>query len=90
MAKALRRWHVLITSRLYGRWDYIFSFIKTFRNHAAFVMPDRGEVTMTVHFLRSYSLLVIKTCHRRKAFAMGGMAAQIPNRLGPAGSKRLC
>ncbi len=66
-----------------GRWDYIFSFIKTFRNHAAFVLPDRGEVTMTVHFLRSYSLLVIKTCHRRKAFAMGGMAAQIPNRRDP-------
>ena len=66
-----------------GRWDYIFSFIKTFRNHAGFVLPDRGEVTMTVHFLRSYSLLVIKTCHRRKAFAMGGMAAQIPNRRDP-------
>ncbi len=66
-----------------GRWDYIFSFIKTFRNHADFVLPDRGEVTMTVHFLRSYSLLVIKTCHRRSAFAMGGMAAQIPNRRDP-------
>ncbi len=66
-----------------GRWDYIFSFIKTFRNHAPFVLPDRGEVTMTVRFLRSYSQLVIKTCHRRRAFAMGGMAAQIPNRRDP-------
>ncbi len=61
-----------------GRWDYIFSFIKKFRAHAGFVLPDRGEVTMTKHFLRSYSLLLIKTCHRRKAHAMGGMAAQIP------------
>ncbi|MCW8846222.1 MAG: malate synthase A [Gammaproteobacteria bacterium] len=61
-----------------GRWDYIFSFIKRFRNRPDFVMPDRHEVGMTRHFLRSYSLLLIKTCHRRGAFAMGGMAAQIP------------
>ncbi len=61
-----------------GRWDYIFSFIKKFRAHPGFVLPDRGDVTMTNHFLRSYSLLLIKTCHRRKAHAMGGMAAQIP------------
>jgi malate synthase len=61
-----------------GRWDYIFSFIKKFRAHAGFMLPDRGEVTMTKHFLRSYSLLLIKTCHRRRAHAMGGMAAQIP------------
>jgi len=61
-----------------GRWDYIFSFIKKFRAHPNFMLPDRGEVTMTKHFLRSYSLLLIKTCHRRKAHAMGGMAAQIP------------
>lgn len=61
-----------------GRWDYIFSFIKRFSNHAAYVMPDRGDVGMTSHFLRSYSLLLIKTCHRRGAHAMGGMAAQIP------------
>ena len=61
-----------------GRWDYIFSFIKKFRNHPDFVLPDRGEVTMARHFLRSYSQLLIKTCHRRGAFAMGGMAAQIP------------
>ncbi len=61
-----------------GRWDYIFSYIKKFRNHPEFVLPDRGQVTMTTHFLHSYSLLVIKTCHRRGAHAIGGMAAQIP------------
>ena len=61
-----------------GRWDYIFSFIKKFRSHPEFVLPNRALVTMTTHFLRSYSLLTIKTCHRRGAFAMGGMAAQIP------------
>jgi malate synthase len=61
-----------------GRWDYIFSFIKKFNRRPDLVLPDRGQVTMTTHFLRSYSLLVIKTCHRRGAFAMGGMAAQIP------------
>jgi malate synthase len=63
-----------------GRWDYIFSFIKKFRNHPKFVMPDRASVGMTRHFLRSYSQLLIKTCHRRNAHAMGGMAAQIPIR----------
>ncbi|MGB5131061.1 MAG: malate synthase A [Steroidobacteraceae bacterium] len=61
-----------------GRWDYIFSFIKKFCRRPDFVLPDRNTVTMTSHFLRSYSLLVIKTCHRRGAFAIGGMAAQIP------------
>jgi malate synthase len=61
-----------------GRWDYIFSVIKKFRRHGEFVLPDRGLVTMTAHFLRSYSQLLIKTCHRRGAHAMGGMAAQIP------------
>jgi malate synthase len=61
-----------------GRWDYIFSFIKKFRNHPEFVLPDRALVTMTTHFMRSYSLLLIQTCHRRGAHAMGGMAAQIP------------
>ncbi len=61
-----------------GRWDYIFSFIKNFSNYPEFVLPDRAEITMTTHFLRSYSQLVIKTCHRRKAYAIGGMAAQIP------------
>ena len=61
-----------------GRWDYIFSFIKKFSKYPEFVLPDRAEVTMATHFLRSYSQLVIKTCHRRKAYAIGGMAAQIP------------
>jgi malate synthase len=63
-----------------GRWDYIFSFIKKFARRPDFVLPDRQQVTMTTHFLRSYSQLLIKTCHRRGAFAMGGMAAQIPIR----------
>ena len=61
-----------------GRWDYIFSAIRKFRNHPNFVLPDRAEVTMTTHMMRSYSLLLIKTCHRRGIHAMGGMAAQIP------------
>jgi malate synthase len=66
-----------------GRWDYIFSFIKKFNHYAEFVFPDRSEVTMTTHFLRSYSKLVIKTCHRRGAYAIGGMAAQIPIKSDP-------
>jgi malate synthase len=61
-----------------GRWDYIFSFIKKFRNRADFVLPDRSAVTMDRHFLKSYVDLLIRTCHRRGAHAMGGMAAQIP------------
>ncbi|WP_428265179.1 malate synthase A [Haliangium sp.] len=61
-----------------GRWDYIFSIIKRFRNRPDFVMPDRAQVTMTTHAMHSYSLLAIKTCHRRGAHAIGGMAAQIP------------
>jgi malate synthase len=63
-----------------GRWDYIFSFIKKFARRPEFVLPDRHQVTMTTHFLRCYSQLLIQTCHRRGAFAMGGMAAQIPIR----------
>ncbi len=63
-----------------GRWDYIFSFIKKFRARPEFVLPDRAQVTMGVRFLQSYSHLLIKTCHRRGAHAMGGMAAQIPIR----------
>ncbi len=62
-----------------GRWDYIFSYIKTLRAHRDRVLPERGQVTMTQPFLRAYSELLIKTCHRRGAHAMGGMAAQIPN-----------
>ncbi len=61
-----------------GRWDYIFSAIKKFHNIPEFIFPDRAQVTMTTHFMRSYSLLAIKTCHRRNAHAVGGMAAQIP------------
>jgi malate synthase len=61
-----------------GRWDYIFSFIKKFSRRDDFVLPERAQVTMTTHFLRSYSLLLIRTCHRRGAFAMGGMSAFIP------------
>lgn len=61
-----------------GRWDYIFSYIKRFRAHSDKVLPDRVQVGMTVPFLKAYSQLLIKTCHRRGAFAMGGMAAQIP------------
>jgi len=63
-----------------GRWDYIFSMIKRFRNNPDFVLPDRATVTMESDFLRAYSRLLIKTCHRRGAHAMGGMAAQIPIR----------
>jgi malate synthase len=63
-----------------GRWDYIFSFIKKFRNRADFLLPDRSTLTMDKHFLKSYVDLLIKTCHRRGAHAMGGMAAQIPIR----------
>ncbi|WP_246373242.1 malate synthase A [Marilutibacter spongiae] len=61
-----------------GRWDYVFSYIKTFRAHRDRVLPERGQVTMTQPFLRAYSELLIQTCHRRGAHAMGGMAAQIP------------
>lgn len=61
-----------------GRWDYIFSFIKKFRNQPGFVLPDRGQVTMAVPFMQAYARLVIQTCHRRGVHAMGGMAAQIP------------
>ena len=61
-----------------GRWDYIFSYIKTLRNHKRFVLPDRAQVGMDRAFLRAYSLRLIDTCHRRGAHAMGGMAAQIP------------
>lgn len=61
-----------------GRWDYVFSYIKTFRSHRDKVLPERGQVTMTQPFLRAYSELLVQTCHKRGAHAMGGMAAQIP------------
>ncbi len=61
-----------------GRWDYIFSFIKSFAKNPAYVLPDRGQVVMGEAFLGAYAALLVRTCHRRGAFAMGGMAAQIP------------
>jgi malate synthase len=67
-----------------GRWDYIFSFIKVHRNDAGGVLPDRAQVTMDQGFLRAYARLLIETCHRRGAHAMGGMAAQIPIKDDPA------
>ncbi len=67
-----------------GRWDYIFSCIKKFRARKDFCLADRARVTMTAPFLRAYALLLIKTCHRRNTFAMGGMAAQIPIKNDPA------
>ncbi|MBO0793558.1 MAG: malate synthase A [Ktedonobacteraceae bacterium] len=70
-----------------GRWDYIFSAIKKFRNLPAYIFPDRAQVTMTTHFMRSYTQLTIKTCHRRNAPAIGGMAAQIPIKNNPAANE---
>jgi malate synthase len=76
-----------ITGLNCGRWDYIFSFIKLFAQRPDSILPDRQRIDMTTHFLRSYSLLCIKTCHRRGAFAMGGMAAQIPIKNDPAANQ---
>lgn len=70
-----------------GRWDYIFSCIKKFRNNKDFCLADRALVGMTTHFMRSYSLLCIKTCHKRNVHAMGGMAAQIPIKNDPAANE---
>jgi malate synthase len=63
-----------------GRWDYLFSLIKKFRTRPDFVLPDRAQLTMTTPFMRAYTELLVKTCHRRGAHAMGGMAAFIPSR----------
>jgi malate synthase len=71
-----------------GRWDYIFSAIKTLRTDPHFVLPDRGQVTMEAPFLQAYVRLLIKTCHRRGAHAMGGMAAQIPIKDDPEANAR--
>ena len=71
-----------------GRWDYIFSTIKRFRQRPDFVLPDRSEVKMTVPFMRAYTELLVKTCHRRGAHAMGGMAAVIPSRKDPEANER--
>lgn len=70
-----------------GRWDYIFSYIKKFRNLKGFVLPERGQVTMLSPFMRAYSELVIKTCHKRGVHAMGGMAAQIPIKNNPTANE---
>lgn len=71
-----------------GRWDYIFSFIKKFRNRSDFVLPDRAQVSMAAPFMHAYTELVIKTCHRRGVHAMGGMAAQIPIKNNPAANQQ--
>jgi malate synthase len=71
-----------------GRWDYIFSFIKKFAGDTSVLLPDRGQVTMTTHFMRSYSKLAIKTCHRRGVSAMGGMSAFIPIKTDPVANER--
>jgi malate synthase len=71
-----------------GRWDYIFSMIKNFRDDPSFVLPDRNDVKMTVPFMRAYTELLVKTCHARGAFAMGGMAALIPSRKDPEANER--
>jgi len=70
-----------------GRWDYIFSFIKTRRHDAAAVLPDRSQVTMEQPCMRAYTQLTVRTCHRRNAHAIGGMAAQIPIRNNPEASE---
>jgi malate synthase len=66
-----------------GRWDYLFSIIKNFRDRPDFLLPDRSQLTMTVPFMRAYTELLVKTCHRRGAHAIGGMAAFIPSRRDP-------
>lgn len=71
-----------------GRWDYIFSAIRKFRNHPDFTFPNRAQVTMTTPMMRAYSLLTIKTCHRRGIQAMGGMAAQIPIKSDPEANEK--
>jgi malate synthase len=71
-----------------GRWDYIFSTIKRFRSRPDFVLPDRAKVTMTVPFMRAYTELLVKTCHRRGAHAIGGMAAVIPSRTDEEANQR--
>jgi malate synthase len=71
-----------------GRWDYIFSFIKTLRAKPEFLLPDRGQVVMGKAFLKAYAELLVKTCHRRGAFAMGGMSAFIPNRRDPEATEK--
>ncbi|MGH9051887.1 MAG: malate synthase, partial [Acidimicrobiia bacterium] len=71
-----------------GRWDYMFSIIKKFRNRPEFLLPDRAQVKMTVPFMRAYTELLVKTCHRRGAHAIGGMAAFVPSRKTPEINER--
>jgi malate synthase len=71
-----------------GRWDYIFSGIKKFRNRPDYILPDRAQVTMTTPFMRAYSLLAVRTCHHRNAHAIGGMAAQIPIKNDPTANEK--
>ena len=71
-----------------GRWDFIFSFIKTFANNPSYILPDRGQVVMGEAFLGAYAALLVRTCHHRGAFAMGGMAAQIPIKNDPEANER--
>src|SRR6185312_15280743 len=71
-----------------GRWDYIFSFIKKLAADESVLLPDRSQVTMATHFMRSYSKLCIKTCHRRRVHAMGGMSAYIPIKSDPEANER--
>jgi malate synthase len=71
-----------------GRWDYLFSIIKKFREHADLRQPDRSQLTMAVPFMRAYTQLLVKTCHARGAHAIGGMAAFIPNRKDPDVTER--
>jgi malate synthase len=71
-----------------GRWDYIFSFIKKFRTRPDMILPDRSQVTMAVPFMRAYQQLLVRTCHRRGAHAIGGMSAFIPNRREPDVTER--
>jgi malate synthase len=71
-----------------GRWDYIFSYIKKFRNHKNFIVPNRDQVTMTTPFMDAYSKLVIQVCHKRNIHAMGGMAAQIPIKNDPEANEQ--
>ena len=76
-------------SRNAGRWDYIYSIIKNYRGRGArFVLPDRSQVTMTVPFMRAYTELLVRTCHKRGAYAIGGMSAFIPNRRDPEVTKQ--
>jgi malate synthase len=87
MDEILHALRTRITGLNCGRWDYIFSYIKTLRAHPDRMLPERAQVTMGVPFLEAYSQLLVRTCHRRGAFAMGGMAAQIPINHDPAANE---